>query len=82
LVAIGLVFAIEGILFAAFPGPVKRAMAHVTETADRRLAAGWDRFRGDRGAAGVAGSGVNLRGRSRFSALIAGSVVVDEVLSA
>ena len=28
LVAIGLVFAIEGILFAALPGPVKRAMAH------------------------------------------------------
>ena len=37
LVAIGLVFAIEGILFAAFPGPVKRAMAHVTETADGTL---------------------------------------------
>ena len=42
LVAIGLVFAIEGILFAALPGPVKRAMAHVTETPDTykpRLAA-------------------------------------------
>jgi uncharacterized protein len=37
LVAIGLVFAIEGILFAAFPGPVKRAMTHVTETADSAL---------------------------------------------
>ena len=37
LVAIGLVFAIEGILFAAFPGPVKRAMAHVTETPDTAL---------------------------------------------
>ena len=37
LVAIGLVFAIEGILFAAFPGPVKRAMAHVTETPDSAL---------------------------------------------
>ena len=37
LVAIGLVFAIEGILFAAFPGPVKRAMAHVVETADSPL---------------------------------------------
>ena len=36
-VAIGLVFAIEGILFAAFPGPVKRAMAHVTDTADGTL---------------------------------------------
>jgi hypothetical protein len=37
LVAIGLVFAIEGILFAAFPAPVKRAMAHVCETADSTL---------------------------------------------
>jgi uncharacterized protein YjeT (DUF2065 family) len=36
-VAIGLVFAIEGILFAAFPGPLKRAMAHVTETPDAAL---------------------------------------------
>jgi uncharacterized protein YjeT (DUF2065 family) len=34
LVAIGLVFALEGILFAAFPGPVKRAMEHVRETPD------------------------------------------------
>ena len=37
LVAIGLVFAIEGILFAAFPVPVKRAMAHVTDTPDGTL---------------------------------------------
>ena len=37
LVAIGLVLAIEGILFAAFPGPLKRAMAHVTETPDGSL---------------------------------------------
>jgi len=37
LVAIGLVFAMEGILFAAFPGPLKRAMAHVTETPDGAL---------------------------------------------
>ena len=37
LVAIGLVFAIEGILFAALPGPVKHAMAHVTETPDGML---------------------------------------------
>jgi hypothetical protein len=37
LVAIGLVLAIEGILFAAFPGPLKRAMAHVTETPDGAL---------------------------------------------
>jgi uncharacterized protein YjeT (DUF2065 family) len=36
-IAIGLVFAIEGILFAAFPGPVKRAMAHVVETGDATL---------------------------------------------
>ena len=37
LVAIGLVFALEGILFAAFPGPVKRAMAHVNDTSDQAL---------------------------------------------
>ena len=37
LVAIGLVFALEGILFAAFPGPVKQAMAHVTDTPDGTL---------------------------------------------
>jgi uncharacterized protein YjeT (DUF2065 family) len=36
-VAIGLVFAIEGILFAAFPAQVKRAMAHVTDTGDGAL---------------------------------------------
>jgi hypothetical protein len=36
-VAIGLVFAIEGILFAAFPAMVRRAMAHVTETPDGAL---------------------------------------------
>ena len=36
-VALGLVFAIEGILFAAFPGPLKRAMAHVTDTPDGSL---------------------------------------------
>jgi uncharacterized protein len=34
LVAIGLVFALEGILFAAFPGHVRRAMLQVTETPD------------------------------------------------
>ena len=39
LVAIGLVFAIEGILFAAFPAMVKRAMAHVMETPDSALRA-------------------------------------------
>ena len=37
LVAIGLVFAMEGILFAAFPGPLKRALAHVNETPDGAL---------------------------------------------
>ena len=37
LVAIGLVLALEGILFAAFPGPVKQAMAHVSETPDSFL---------------------------------------------
>lgn len=37
LVAIGLVFAIEGILFAAFPASVKRAMFHVTDMPDGPL---------------------------------------------
>jgi uncharacterized protein YjeT (DUF2065 family) len=37
LVAIGLVFAIEGILFAAFPEVAKRAMVHVVETPDSAL---------------------------------------------
>ena len=37
LVALGLVFAIEGLLFAAFPGPSKRAMAHILETPDALL---------------------------------------------
>ena len=37
LVAIGLVFAIEGILFAAFPATAKRAMSHVAETPDSAL---------------------------------------------
>jgi hypothetical protein len=37
LVAIGLVFALEGILFAAFPGPVKQAMSHVADTPDATL---------------------------------------------
>ena len=37
LVAIGLVFAIEGILFAAFPGIAKRAVAHVLEAPDMTL---------------------------------------------
>jgi uncharacterized protein YjeT (DUF2065 family) len=37
LVAIGLVFAIEGIFFAAFPTMVKRAIAQVLETPDMTL---------------------------------------------
>lgn len=37
MVAIGLLFAIEGILFAAFPAVVKRAMAHVVEIPDGPL---------------------------------------------
>ena len=37
LVALGLVFAIEGLLFAAFPAIVKRAMTHVMETSDGPL---------------------------------------------
>jgi uncharacterized protein YjeT (DUF2065 family) len=37
LVALGLVFAIEGLLFAAFPTITKRALTHVTETPDTML---------------------------------------------
>ena len=37
LVALGLVFAIEGLVFAAFPATVKRAMTHVKETPDGAL---------------------------------------------
>jgi hypothetical protein len=37
LVALGLVLAIEGLLFAAFPALSKRAMAHVLETPDGTL---------------------------------------------
>ena len=37
LVALGLVFAIEGLLFAAFPGVTKRAMTHVLEAPDNVL---------------------------------------------
>ena len=37
LVALGLVFAIEGIVFAAFPAMTKRAMAQVSETPDATL---------------------------------------------
>ena len=37
LVALGLVFAIEGLVFAAFPAMTKRAMAHVLETPDSVL---------------------------------------------
>jgi uncharacterized protein YjeT (DUF2065 family) len=37
IVALGLVFVIEGLIFAASPGAAKRAMAHVLETADGPL---------------------------------------------
>jgi len=37
LVALGLLFAIEGLVFAAFPMSVKRAMRHVLETPDGAL---------------------------------------------
>jgi uncharacterized protein YjeT (DUF2065 family) len=37
LVALGLVFAIEGLVFAAFPGGVKQAMAHILDTPDATL---------------------------------------------
>jgi uncharacterized protein YjeT (DUF2065 family) len=36
-VALGLVFAIEGLMFAAFPGMAKRAMASVLDTPDAPL---------------------------------------------
>ena len=36
-VALGLVFVIEGLLFAAFPGVTKRAVAHVLETPENLL---------------------------------------------
>jgi uncharacterized protein YjeT (DUF2065 family) len=36
-VALGLVFVIEGLAFCAFPGPAKRAMAAVQETPDGPL---------------------------------------------
>lgn len=37
LVALGLVFALEGLLFAAFPGAAKRAMTSVLETPESSL---------------------------------------------
>lgn len=36
-VALGLVLALEGLLFAAFPGAAKKAMANVLETPDQIL---------------------------------------------
>ena len=38
-VAIGLVLALEGLIFAAFPGAAKQAMASVLETPDAILRA-------------------------------------------
>ena len=37
LAALGLVFVIEGLVFAAFPGPAKRAVASVLETPEQTL---------------------------------------------
>jgi uncharacterized protein YjeT (DUF2065 family) len=37
LVALGLVFAIEGLVFAALPGAAKRAMASMLDTPDATL---------------------------------------------
>ena len=37
IVALGLVFVIEGIVFAALPGPAKRALNSVMETPDNAL---------------------------------------------
>jgi hypothetical protein len=37
LAALGLVFVIEGLIFAAFPGPAKRAMMSVMETPEMSL---------------------------------------------
>jgi uncharacterized protein YjeT (DUF2065 family) len=37
LVAIGLVFVIEGLVFAAFPGHTKKAIAGVLDTSDMSL---------------------------------------------
>lgn len=39
LAALGLVFVIEGLLFAAFPAPAKRAMKSVLETPELTLRA-------------------------------------------
>jgi len=39
LAAVGLVFVIEGLVFAAFPGQAKRAMTSVLETPDATLRA-------------------------------------------
>jgi uncharacterized protein len=39
IVALGLVFVIEGLIFAANPSAAKNAMAHVMETADGPLRA-------------------------------------------
>lgn len=36
-IALGLVFALEGLIFAAFPGSAKRAMASALETPDGML---------------------------------------------
>ena len=62
LVALGLVFVIEGLIFAASPGAAKKR--HGPRAGDRRRAAarGRDRFGGRRRDPGVAGAGVSTRG--------------------
>jgi uncharacterized protein YjeT (DUF2065 family) len=37
LIALGLVFALEGLIFAAFPGTAKRAMTSALESSDAML---------------------------------------------
>jgi uncharacterized protein YjeT (DUF2065 family) len=37
MVAVGLVFVLEGLVFAAFPGAAKRAVMNVLETPEHRL---------------------------------------------
>ena len=59
LAALGLVFVIEGLIFAAFPGHAKEAMMSVLETPDATLRGDRPR-RGDRRAyPGLAGRAVS-----------------------
>ena len=56
IVAIGLVLAIEGLIFAAFPGAAKRLAANALETPDGSLAFGRRGVGGDRRCHRVAGA--------------------------